>query len=97
MDREAVASTVLKSVGYDPDTRTLEIEFPSGRVYRYLEVPAEVHAWLMRSPGKGSLFRRMIDGKYTFERVDHLDPNAPSLMDALRASVAQSRADDEIE
>lgn len=33
MVRTPVASSALASVGYDPSTQTLEVEFRSGRVY----------------------------------------------------------------
>lgn len=87
MERQPVKSTVLASIGYDPQAEVLEIEFCSGRIYRYHGVSAELHAWLMRSPHKGGIFNRMIDGKFEFDRIDHIDPNAPSLMDVLRASL----------
>ena len=88
MERTPVGDKVLVSVGYDVDARVLEVEFPKGKVYQYQGVPPELHQWLMRSHDKRSLFRNKIDGTYAFKRVDHLDPNAPSLEDALRASLA---------
>ena len=88
MERPPVEDKVLVSIGYDADARVLEIEFPRGKVYQYQDVPPELHVWLMRSHDKRSLFRNKIDGTYQFRRVDHLDPNAPSLEDALRASLA---------
>ena len=35
MQRAQVESTMLRSVGYDPSTRMLELEFRNGRLYRY--------------------------------------------------------------
>ena len=37
--REAVDSSSFASIGYEEETRTLEVEFVDGEVYRYLEVP----------------------------------------------------------
>lgn len=88
MEREPVRSTALASVGYDAQARLLEVEFRSGKVYQYLDVPPELHAWLMRVDDKGGLFNRKIDGCFEFRRVDLVDPDAPSLEDALRASLA---------
>jgi hypothetical protein len=34
MDRIPVSSSSIVSIGYDPDSLTLEIEFKSGAVYR---------------------------------------------------------------
>ena len=39
LERKAVRSTNIASVGYDAGTKTLEIEFRSGGVYQYAGVP----------------------------------------------------------
>ncbi len=74
-------------MGYDADQRVMEIEFSSGRIYRYLEVPPELFAWLKRAPGKGALFNRLVEGKFSFERVDVAGTEPADLEDALRASL----------
>ena len=56
MRREAVDSEALRSVGYDPDSRILEIEFNNGTVYRYFAVPLSVHAGLMTAKSKGEYY-----------------------------------------
>lgn len=91
MERTPVESKALRSIGYDPDACVLELEFPGRKVYQYLDVPPELHAWLMRSKDKMAMFRNKIDGCFEVRRIDHIDPNAPSLEDALRASLAASR------
>jgi len=71
MDREPVASEVLRSVGYDPDTRVLEVELAGGAVYRYLDVPAHVHATLMTAPSHGQFYVDGIrNGGYEYVQVD---------------------------
>ena len=94
MEREPVQSTALASIGHDPESEVLEIEFSSGRIYRYRGVSAQLHAWLMRSPDKGGLFNRLIEGKFEFERIDHIQPDAMSLEDALRASLRPPPGDE---
>ncbi len=56
MNRTPVSSSNLRAVGYDPDTRTLEVEFLNGGLYSYSGVPASVHAGLMSAPFHGSYF-----------------------------------------
>jgi|GEM_PF-77718 len=41
MKRAAVTSRSLRSLGYDPEQQVLEVEFSSGALYRYEEVPPE--------------------------------------------------------
>lgn len=92
MERVPVESRALRSIGYDAEQQVLEVEFRGGKVYQYLDVPPSLHEWLMRSQDKGSLFRHKIDGHFEFRRIDHLDPSAPSLEDALRASLAATQS-----
>jgi len=94
MERHPVDSTALASVGHDPEAEVLEIEFRTGKVYRYRGVTAQLHAWLMRSPDKGGIFNRLIDGQYPFDRIDHLRDDEPSLEDQLRASLRPPPGDD---
>lgn len=56
MNRVSVSSSNLASVGYDPGSMTLEIEFLNGGVYQYFNVPAHVHRGLMAAGSHGSFF-----------------------------------------
>ncbi len=69
MRREAVESTTIKSVGYESRTKILEIEFRSGAVYQYLDVPKKVHDGLRRAESKGQYFNVEIRDEYAFVRV----------------------------
>jgi hypothetical protein len=69
MDRQAVTSSNLKSVGYDPAKRVLEIEFQNGRVYRYHNVPAEEYDELMKAPSLGRYFIANIRDGYQYDRA----------------------------
>lgn len=72
--RTPVASTSLASIGYDAASQTLEVEFRSGALYRYLAVPAAVHREFMAAESKGRFFSQRIRDRYRFER---LTPAAP--------------------
>jgi hypothetical protein len=97
-----VASRALASVGYDEVTMELDIEFRSGRVYRYRAVPRGVLDWLLRSKNMGAFVTRMIVGRYVTVPIDEeqaLPSGAdregvgagapPSLEQVLRASLAR--------
>lgn len=67
--RNPVVSTVLRSVGYDAQTHTLEIEFDSGHVYQYTDVPPNVHWELMHAESHGKYFDANIRDEYTYQLV----------------------------
>ncbi len=50
IDRVRGNSTNLLSVGYNAETRTLEIEFHTQKIYRYYNVPPIVVRQLMDAP-----------------------------------------------
>ena len=64
MDRIRVSSTNISSIGYEPVSQTLEIEFTSGAVYKYVDVPITVHQRFMAAPSKGRFFDASIKDKY---------------------------------
>ncbi|EPN9529126.1 KTSC domain-containing protein [Cronobacter malonaticus] len=70
MQREDVVSRSLASVGYDLDRRVLEIAFHSGAVYHYLNVPEHVWLALARAPSKGRYFRKAIQDRFPYQRVE---------------------------
>jgi hypothetical protein len=99
MQRQPVVSRALASVGYDADARELELEFRTGRIYRYLDVPPSVHDWLLRASNKGVYIARHISGRYAERSLPdassgHVSssgqvPSEPmSLEQALLASLA---------
>jgi hypothetical protein len=69
MYRMRVSSTNLYSVGYDPASQTLEIEFRGGEVYRYFRVPVAVYNALMSANSKGRYFARVIRDTYSYAPV----------------------------
>jgi KTSC domain-containing protein len=67
--RTLVDSSMMASVGYDAKHATLEIEFCTGDVYEYFDVPRGVFRALLASSSKGRFFHAEIDGVYRFEKV----------------------------
>jgi hypothetical protein len=70
MHRHHVSSTSLVSVGYDAPSKTLELEFSSGAVYRYRQVPRLVYDELMRAPSKGRFVNAFVRDAFPYARVD---------------------------
>ena len=69
MHRVPVRSTVLAAVGYDEPSRTLEIRFHNGSLYRYRDVPPEVVLDLLQSESLGHYFTTTIRDAFTTERL----------------------------
>lgn len=70
MERIPVESANLASVGYDEQQRVLEIEFESGSIYAYEDVPREVYEELMEAGSKGRYFMQNVrDSGYRYRRV----------------------------
>lgn len=51
--RTGVDSSALTSMGYDPATQTLAIEYASGVVYHFLNVPQERYTELLGAESIG--------------------------------------------
>jgi KTSC domain len=70
LNRTPVSSSNLKAIGYDPETRTLEVEFLNGGLYSYSGVPAAIHASLMSASSHGSYFDTHVKkGGYPFKKI----------------------------
>lgn len=69
MRREPVESTSVTSVGYDPRSATLEIEFANGGVYRYLAVPRATWERLRAADSVGRFVNFTIKPHHRFVRV----------------------------
>lgn len=69
MNRIPVQSSDIRSVGYEVESHTLEIEFVSGGLYQYYRVPKTVHDGLMAASSKGTYFHQFIKDCYPFKRL----------------------------
>ena len=69
MERVPVDSSTLVSVGYEPSTKILEVEFRSG-CYQYFGVPAHIHEGLMCASSKGSFLDRNVKkAGYSYSKI----------------------------
>ncbi|MGA2650955.1 MAG: KTSC domain-containing protein [Terracidiphilus sp.] len=69
MERNNVASSNISSIGYDPQTSTLEVEFLNGGIYQYYGVPENMYQQLMSAPSKGQFLNTYIKNQYAFSRT----------------------------
>lgn len=70
MQRIPVTSSTCVSVGYDATTRTLEVEFKRGGVYKYFDVPASEYAALLSASSIGGYLDAQIKkAGYRYEKL----------------------------
>jgi len=69
MDRKNISSTMIKSIGYDVDTSTLEIEFNSGAVWQYYDFPESDWYQFDGSASQGKYFHASIKGHFREAQV----------------------------
>ncbi len=59
-----VDSTTIASIGYDPRTRELDLEFrESGEIYRYSDVSSDEYAEFMAAKSKGTYLNQVFKAK----------------------------------
>ncbi len=66
-------STVIRRFAYDPPSRALDVEFVSGRRYRYRAVPDEVAQAFRAAFSKGRFFNAHIRDHYAFDELNPSD------------------------
>jgi len=69
MQRTAIISSNLVSVGYNQLTSILEIEFHQGDVYQYTSVPRYIYSELMSANSKGTYFNDHIKEHFNSRKV----------------------------
>lgn len=70
MERQHVSSSNQKAVGYDQESKTLEIEFLNSGLYQYSGVPLSVYQGLMSASSHGQYFDSHIKkGGYSYRKL----------------------------
>jgi len=60
MERILVESSNVKAVGYDVETKTLQVEFKSGGIYQYAGVQPEMYTDLLEADSIGRFVSQVI-------------------------------------
>lgn len=81
MTRQAVTSSNVKSIGYADGV--LHVEFKSGAVHAYYDVPADAHAALIAAPSIGKHYATFIRGKFRSEKLQAQDSRPVRGFDAV--------------
>lgn len=67
MERDYVESTMIRSFGFE--TSTLEVEFNSGAIWQYFDVPESVFYEMKAASSCGKFFLANIRGQYSESQV----------------------------
>ena len=69
MRRKSVVSSNISSIGYDPESRILEVEFNNGSIYHYYGVTEALYNGLMSATSHGSFLHQMIKDRFRYTRI----------------------------
>jgi hypothetical protein len=62
-------SSNIARFAYDDDSQVLAVEFNSGDLYQYYDVPQVVFEQMRGAPSKGQYLARNVKGRYRYARV----------------------------
>ena len=68
MERQFVSSSHILSIGYDPSSMTLEVEFKTGAVYQYYDASEAEYRAFISSSSLGHEIS-VIDKTHSYSRV----------------------------
>jgi hypothetical protein len=69
MDRSFVNSSNVRSIGYDNQTAILEVEFTSGDVYQYFNIPVYLYQQFLHASSHGQFLNDHIRYNYRYQKV----------------------------
>jgi KTSC domain len=69
MKRTQIESTAIKSRGYSPRTQRLEVEFTSGAIGHYDNVPPQVYTAFVEAESAGKFHNANLRGKYPYTQT----------------------------
>jgi hypothetical protein len=69
MHRIPVTSSNIRSIGYEESSMILEVEFTSGEVYQYFNVPSSLFQQFLNTSSKGSFLNDFIAHNFRYQRI----------------------------
>ncbi|PWC14309.1 KTSC domain-containing protein [Brenneria roseae subsp. americana] len=71
MQRQPVSSSRIRSIGYDPKKRILEIEFHNKEIYQYINVSERTYGKFISEAvvSKGRFFDGVIKNKFLCRKI----------------------------
>ena len=69
MERKYITSTMIRSIGHDPENSTLEIEFNDGAIWEYFDFSESDWYAFEGAASQGKYFHSFIKGKYRENKI----------------------------
>jgi uncharacterized protein len=69
MYRQSINSSNIQSIGYDINSAVLEVEFKSGDVYQYFNVPDSLYQRFLHASSYGQFLNDYIRYNYRYQKV----------------------------
>ena len=69
MNRVSVSSSNISSIDYDPKSATLKVEFISGDIYQYFNVPEYLHQQFLQASSHGQFLNDNIRYNYRYQKT----------------------------
>ncbi len=69
MERKSIESSMIRSIGFDPESSILEIEFNSGAIWQYFDFPESEWYEFENAESQGKYFNSEILNQYTESQV----------------------------
>ena len=67
MKRQAVASTMIQSMGWE--NGVLEVQFVDGSIFIYSKVPQDIYRRITKAQSVGKRFGSLVRNEYPFKQV----------------------------
>lgn len=69
MERIPVQSSNIRSIGYNPESAILEVEFTSGDIYQYFDMPDHLHQQFLNASSHGQFLNDYIRYNYRYQKI----------------------------
>jgi hypothetical protein len=70
INMQPVKSSNIKAIGYDEESKTLQIQFKNGRAYQYKDVPLDTFEAFQHADSVGKYYFARIQKNYECEKIE---------------------------
>jgi hypothetical protein len=67
MELQSVNSSMIRAVGYNSETKEMEVVFTSGKIFVYSNVPEKIFDGLLTAKSKGQYMRAHVIAAYPYQ------------------------------